>query len=64
MNENLKVVCVVKGDYLDKNGKKRLSKNYYLVFNNHYIAIKPSFANGYRSLELVCSEYRDNRDDK
>lgn len=56
---DLKVVCIVKGKYVDKNGKERLSKNYYLVFNGHYIAIKPSFNQGYKSLELVCSEYID-----
>ena len=61
MNENLKVVCVINGEYVDKKGKTRLSKNYYLIFNNHYIAIKPSFESGYRALELICSEYRDNR---
>lgn len=55
MNE-LKVVTIINGKYKDKNGVERLSKNFYLVFNNKYIAIKPSFDNGYRALELISSE--------
>lgn len=61
---DLKVVCVVNGTYRDKKGVERLSKNYYLVFNNKYISIKPSFDNGYRALELICSETIDKREVK
>jgi len=53
MLEVVKVINVgVK--YTDKKGKAHTQVNYYLVVNNQYIAIRPSFKEGYGKLDLVC----------
>lgn len=55
MNE-LKVIKIVnKGKtYLDKKGKEHCQINYYLVINNTWVPIRPSFSKGYTQLDLVA----------
>lgn len=60
--ENLKLICIEKGTYKDKKGKERISKNFYLVFNDKYCSIKPSFANGYQFLELFSEKVEDDKE--
>ena len=41
--------------YVDKKGKEHVQTNYYLVVNNNYIAIRPSFKDGYARLDLIAN---------
>ena len=52
----LKVVKVINESekYTDKKGKEHVRTNYYLVVNGNYIAIRPSFAEGYAKLDLIA----------
>lgn len=56
MESNLKVVKVINLDkkYLDSAGKEHTSVNYYLVINNCYVAIRPSFSKGYTQLDTIA----------
>lgn len=53
---DVKVVKIVnKGKtYIDEKGKERTSVNYYLVINNCYVAIRPSFSKGYTQLDTIA----------
>ena len=52
----MKLVKLINKDkkYIDKNGKQHISVNYYLVLdNNKWVAIRPSFKQGYAFLDAV-----------
>lgn len=53
---DIKVVKIVnKGKtYIDEKGKERTNVNYYLVINNCYVAIRPSFSKGYAQLDTIA----------
>lgn len=57
----LKVVKVINESekYTDKKGKSHVRTNYYLVVNGNYIAIRPSFSEGYGKLDLVANVVRN-----
>lgn len=57
----VKIVDKTKEKYVAKNGKEYTSVNYYVVFNGTYIAIRPTFKDGYTKLDLVSEEIvKDN----
>lgn len=57
----LEVVKVINENekYVDKKGKEHIQVNYYLVVNDNYIAIRPSFAQGYGKLDLIARVVRN-----
>lgn len=57
----IKVVKVIReGEtYTDKNGKEHTLTNYYVVVNGNYIAIRPSFKDGYNRLDLIAEVVRN-----
>lgn len=58
----MKVVKVVDTEkkYQDKSGKERSSVNYYIVADNgKWIAIRPSFGNGYVMLDVICESVKN-----
>lgn len=59
----LKVVKVINLDekYTDKKGKEHVKTNYYLVVNGNYIAVRPSFKDGYAKLDLVAEVVRNGK---
>ena len=63
MDEKLKVVKVINTEkkYVDNNGKERVSCNYYLVVNGNYVAIRPSFAKGYISLDTIAEVIKNGK---
>lgn len=63
MNENIKVVKIVNLDktYEDEKGKTHASVNYYLVINDTYVAIRPSFSKGYTQLDLVATVVKNGK---
>lgn len=41
--------------YVDKNGKERVSVNYYLILDNKkWLAIRPAFGQGYVVLDSIA----------
>lgn len=54
----IKVVKIVDKTkkYKAKNGKEYTSVNYYVVVNDKYIAIRPSFKDGYTQLDVIAEE--------
>lgn len=54
----VKIVKLVdtKNKYKDKSGKEHSSVNYYIVFNNTWIAFRPSFAKGYTQCDTICEQ--------
>lgn len=53
----MKLVKLVNKDkkYTDKQGKQHVSVNYYLVLdNNKWVAIRPSFKQGYSFLDAIA----------
>lgn len=58
-----KVVKVINESerYTDKKGKEHVQTNYYLVVNNNYIAIRPSFKDGYNKLDLIAEVVRNGK---
>lgn len=60
----LKLVKVVSDDtYTDKKGYEHKKINYYLVVNGQYIAIRPSFHEGYGKLDLVANVVKHGNKD-
>ena len=62
----MKLVKIINSDkkYTDKNGKTHVSVNYYVVLdNNKWVAIRPSFKQGYSFLDAV-SEVIKNGNNK
>lgn len=47
--------------YVDKNNVERKWVNYYVVINGKWLAIRPSFAEGYNSLDTICTTSRKDK---
>ena len=48
--------------YTDKKGREHVSVNYYLVLdNNKWVAIRPSFKQGYAFLEAVSEVIKNGQ---
>lgn len=55
----LRIVRLDRGDtYVDKNGKERPNVNYYIVVNDTWVPIRPSFSQGYSTLDLICEKVK------
>lgn len=59
---DLRIVKVINmGEtYVDKNGKEHIATNYYVVCNDNYIAVRPSFKDGYRQLDLIANVVKND----
>lgn len=60
----MKLVKIINKDkkYSDKKGNMHVSTNYYLVLdNNKWVAIRPSFKNGYLFLDAVCEVVKNGQ---
>ena len=59
----LEVVKVINESekYTDKKGKEHVQTNYYVVVNGNFIAIRPSFKEGYSKLDLVAKVVRNGK---
>jgi len=56
----MKVVKIVSKDtYKDGKGREHQKTNYYLVINDVFVAIRPSFSEGYGKLDLVAEVVRN-----
>lgn len=59
MKEFRIVKVISKDTYKDSKGREHQKTNYYLVVNEQYVAIRPSFADGYGKLDLVAEVVRN-----
>ena len=62
-NVQIEVVKVINvGDtYTAKNGKKYTNINYYLVVNGTWVAIRPSFSGGYKTLDVISRVVKNSK---
>lgn len=59
----IKIVKVIHLDekYKDVSGREHTQTNYYVVINGQYVAIRPSFKDGYSRLDLVADVVRNGK---
>lgn len=62
-NVQIEIVKVVNvGDtYTAKNGKQYTNINYYLVVNGTWVAIRPSFSGGYKTLDVIARKVTNTK---
>lgn len=59
----MKLVKVIKDKtYKAKDGKEYKAENYYLVHNDNWICIRPSFAKDYFKLGLLCEVIKNGKE--